>query len=156
MAKEALTQKQEAFARAFFECGNAAEAYRQAYDVEPNARDGWLYVEACQLLDNPKVALRLKSLREQAERISIYNRQKALEEYEEARKLALDIENPSAAVAAVNGKVKLLGLEAPAKAKMDLSSSDGTMTPKPGLDMSKLSDAALAEIVAARDAAQGD
>jgi len=129
MAQGDLTPKQEAFARAFFECGNAAEAYRQAYDVEPNARDGWLYVEACQLLDNPKVAHRLKCLREQAERLSIYNRQKALDEYEEARKLALEIENPSAAVAAVNGKVKLFGLEAPAKAKVDHTSSDGTMTP---------------------------
>jgi hypothetical protein len=37
------------------------------------------------------------------------------------------------------------------------TSPDGTMTPKPAtIDMTKLSDAALAEIVAARDAAKAD
>lgn len=36
--------------------------------------------------------------------------------------------------------------------KKDLTSTDGTMTPKPGLDVSKLSSAALAEIMAAADA----
>ena len=118
---DGLTTKQEAFALAFWETGNAAEAYRRAYDVAPDARDGWLYVEACQLLDNPKVALRLQGLRDQAERLSIFNRDKALAEYEEARQLALTGESPSpaAAVAATNGKVKLFGLEAPTKTKVE-------------------------------------
>jgi DNA-packaging protein gp3 len=40
--------------------------------------------------------------------------------------------------------------------KKDLSSTDGTMTPKPSLDLSKLSTEALAELVAARDAASKD
>lgn len=40
--------------------------------------------------------------------------------------------------------------------KQDNTSSDGSMTPKPTFDLSKLSDEALAEIVAARDAAQED
>ncbi|QNQ64318.1 terminase small subunit [Brucella sp. 6810] len=66
-----LTPKQEAFALAFFETGNAAEAYRRSYDVSENAKDQWIYVEACQLLDNPKVAIGLQELREHAERHSI-------------------------------------------------------------------------------------
>lgn len=117
---DGLTTKQEAFALAFWETGNAGEAYRRAYDVAPDAKDNWIYVEACQLLDNPKIAIRLKGLREQAERLCIFNRDKALAEYEEARQLALTGENPSAsaAVAATNGKVKLLGLEAAAKTKL--------------------------------------
>lgn len=36
------------------------------------------------------------------------------------------------------------------------TSPDGSMTPKPGLDLSKLSTEALAELVAARDAASSD
>lgn len=125
-----LTPKQEAFALAFFETGNAAEAYRRSYDVSENAKDQWIYVEACQLLDNPKVAIRLQELRDHAERHSIYTRQQALDEYEKARDLAIKAGNPSAAVSAINGKVKLYGLEAPVKAKVDHTSSDGTMTPK--------------------------
>ncbi|MBV2144230.1 terminase small subunit [Falsochrobactrum sp. TDYN1] len=126
-----LTPKQEAFALAFFETGNAAEAYRRSYDVSENAKDQWIYVEACQLLDNPKVAIRLQELRDHAERHSIYTRQQALDEYEKARDLAIRAGNPSAAVSAINGKVKLYGLEAPVKAKVDHTSSDGSMTPKP-------------------------
>ncbi|UOA14509.1 GIY-YIG nuclease family protein [Sulfitobacter dubius] len=34
MAERELTRKQEAFALVYFETGNAAEAYRRAYDVE--------------------------------------------------------------------------------------------------------------------------
>ena len=78
-------------------------------------KDGWLYVEACQLLDNPKIALRLKNLREQAERLSIFNLSAAMDEFEQARKLALSVENPAAMVAATTGKVKLFGLDKPAR-----------------------------------------
>lgn len=120
-----LTPKQDAFALAFFETGNAAEAYRRAYDVSENAKDGWLYVEACQLLDNPKITLRLKELQEQAERHSIYTRQKAMEELEQARAEAIKLGNPSAAVSAINGKVKLYGLDAPTKIRAEVTGKDG-------------------------------
>jgi hypothetical protein len=38
------------------------------------------------------------------------------------------------------------------KQALDHTSSDGSMTPRPGVDLSKLSDQALAELIAARDA----
>lgn len=123
MAKGELTEKQEAFARAYFEHGNAAEAYRTAYDVEPNARDSWIYVEACQLLDNPKVSLRLADLRKQAERLSIFTRQKAMDELEEARVLAHAESQPSAAVSATSAKIKLAGFDRPSK--VALTDPDG-------------------------------
>ena len=72
-----------------------------------------------------------------------------MDEFEEARKLALAIENPAAMVAATTGKVKLFGLDKPSK--VDHTSSDGSMSPKP-LDLSKMSDAALAELQAAMNA----
>lgn len=110
-----LTPKQEAFALAYMETGNAAEAYRRAYDVAQDARDSWLYVEACQLLDNPKVALRLKELKERAAKLALYTVSKAYEELEDARSLAMAEKNPSAAVSAITGKVKLFGIEAPSR-----------------------------------------
>lgn len=125
MADEKITPKQEAFALAYFETGNAAEAYRRAYDVSENTKDQWLYVEASQLLDNPKVALRLSDLQEQAEKLSMFTRIRALEEYEQARLLALSEKNASAAVGATAGKVKLFGLDAPAKVKAEHTGKDG-------------------------------
>lgn len=110
-----LTEKQEAFAVAYVQTANAAEAYRQAYDVELNARDSWIYVEALQLLEHPKIAPRIKELQERAKERSEYTVLKALEELESARTMAESEKQPSAAVSAVNSKVKLLGLERPAK-----------------------------------------
>ena len=115
MGRVGLTEKQEAFCLAFFETGNAAEAYRRSYDVAEDAKNSWIYVEACQLLDNPKIALRLQDLRDQAARLSIYTVRDALDEYDEARQIAKQEKNPSAIVAAVSGKVKLLGLDQPRK-----------------------------------------
>lgn len=110
-----LTQRQEHFCLEYLETGSAVEAYRRAYDKDPSARDGWLYVEASQMLDHPKISLRIKSLQEQAARLSVFTVHKAFEEYEEARALALLEKNPSAAVSAVTGKVKLFGLDQPVK-----------------------------------------
>jgi phage terminase small subunit len=153
MAAE-LTPKQEAFVLAFFECGNAAEAYRRAYDVAPDARDGWLYVEACQLLDHPKISLRLQQLKDQAARHSIFTRQAAMDEFEDARVLAVSIKNPAAAVAAINGKVKLFGLEAPIRSKHEHTSPDGSMTPG-GNDALAIITAKLDDIAKRNDKAGG-
>lgn len=139
-----LTVKQEAFACIFFECGNAAEAYRQAYDVAENARDEWIYVEASQLVDHPKIAQRLIDLSEQAANLSIYTRHEAMRELEEARALALKVEQPAGAVSATNAKIKLVGLDRPKR--IDLSSSDGTMTPQPAVNLSGLTDKELKQL----------
>lgn len=121
-----LTQKQEAFALAYFETGNAAEAYRRAYNVAEDAKDSWIYVEACQLLDHPKIAPRVAELRNRAEKMSIFTRQKAMEELEEARILALKVGAPAAAVGATNAKSKLWGIEAPTKVRNIHENPDGT------------------------------
>lgn len=142
-----LTPKQDAFALAFFETGNAAAAYRRAYDVSEDAKDHWIYVEAGQLLDHPEITLRLKELQEQAERHSIYTRQKAMEELEQARAEAIKLGNPSAAVSAINGKVKLYGLDAPTKIRAEVTGKDGG--PLTTVDPSKLSTEALRELMGA-------
>lgn len=70
-----------------------------------------------------------------------------LDELEEARQAALCQEKPQAAamVAASMGKAKLLGLEAPAK--VDHSSSDGSMSPKATVSVAELTDEQLAAII---------
>jgi phage terminase small subunit len=56
-----MTPKQEAFARAYVETGNASEAYRRAYNAEKMS-DEAIRVEACRLLDNPNVSLTVEKL----------------------------------------------------------------------------------------------
>ena len=56
-----LTPKQEAFAQAYVETGNACEAYRQAYSTK-NMSQRALEVEASRLLQHPEVSLRLKDM----------------------------------------------------------------------------------------------
>lgn len=122
-----LTAKQEAFALAYVETGNASEAYRRAYDVKAATGHSTIYSAASRLLDNPKICARVQQLQEQAAEMCLYTVRDAFTEYEVARQLALQEANPSAAVSAVNGKVKLFGLDQPTK--LDHTSSDGSMTP---------------------------
>jgi phage terminase small subunit len=110
-----LTQKQEAFCLAYIETGNAAEAYRRAYDVRAATLHSSIYVNASKLMADAKIKQRVRELQAEAAETALYTKQKAFEEYEAARQLALQVENPSAAVAAVTGKVKLFGMDAPSK-----------------------------------------
>ena len=137
-ATAGLTSKQETFAVAYSISGRATDAYREAYDVDQKATDSWIHVEACQLLDHPKIAPRIKELQDAAKRRSEFTVFKALDELEEARKLAKRTDNPSAMVSATNSKVKVLGMDRPAR--IDHTSSDGSMTPP------SMSDAAIAKL----------
>ncbi len=139
----ALTPKQEAFACAYVETGNASEAYRRAYNAESMGANA-IRVEASRLLDDPNVSLIVTSLREAAAERCIVTVASLTQELEEARALALQEAQASAAVSASMGKAKLHGLIVE---KRDLRSSDGSMTPKSGLDASKLSAEALREIL---------
>jgi hypothetical protein len=105
-----LTAKQEAFCQALVETGSASEAYRIAYDAK-DMKPATVNREAKALTDNPKITTRLAELqRGHAERHEI-TIDSLVGELEEARLAAM--QNPrgiSAAVSAVMGKAKLLGL----------------------------------------------
>jgi phage terminase small subunit len=120
-----LTPKQEAFALAYVELGNAAAAYRQAYGAEKMAPQT-IWSNASRLLDNSKVAARVDALRNRAVNRVLYTVEQAFAEFEEARQLAAQVNNPSAAVSAIAGKVKLLGLDQPAKSEVKVQSEDAT------------------------------
>lgn len=61
VADTKLTPKQEAFARAYVETGNASESYRRAYNVQTMAPEN-IDIEACRLLKHPKVSPRVTQL----------------------------------------------------------------------------------------------
>jgi phage terminase small subunit len=107
-----LTIKQEAFCQAYIETGNASEAYRTAYAAD-KMKAGAIHVNASKLLDNAKVALRVKELQGEIKQRHNVTVDSLLAELEEARQKALGAETPqsSAAVAATMGKAKLTGLD---------------------------------------------
>lgn len=74
----ALTQKQEAFALAYFETGNASEAYRRAYNAE-NMSPNVIHNKASALMAKGDVRVRIEQLRAKAETASVMSRQEALE-----------------------------------------------------------------------------
>lgn len=107
-----LTPKQEAFALAYVETGNASEAYRRAYNAV-KMKPETVNRTAKGLLDNRKIAARVAEL--QAEHVERHKLtvDDLLAELEQARQAALTAETAqsSAAVAATMGKAKLLGLD---------------------------------------------
>lgn len=123
-----LTPKQEKFAQVYVETSNASEAYRQAYNTQKMKQES-IAVNACKLLADANVTLRVQQIREELAKASQIGLKDLLEELEQARQAALGCESPqsSAAVAATMGKAKLLGLD---KQVIDHTSSDGSMTPK--------------------------
>jgi hypothetical protein len=136
-----LTQKREAFCLAYIETGNQSEAYRAAFDAE-NMKAETVHKRASELMANGEVKGRIAELQAQAVERALVSVQSLTEELEEARVLALQEGQPSAAVSASMGKAKLHGL---LTEKVDHKSSDGSMTPKV-VDYSKLSTHALKEL----------
>jgi phage terminase small subunit len=120
---DALSVKQETFALAYVETGNASEAYRRAFTVGETTKPETVWTEASKTLANPKVALRVMELQELASLRTLVSIESLTGELEEARILAMQSENgASAAVAAIMGKAKLHGL---AIEKKELSGKAG-------------------------------
>lgn len=90
-----LTPKQEAFAQAFVELGNASEAYRIAYESE-NMKIETVHRAAKEVYDNPKVAAMISELREEMVERHRLTVDDLIRELEEARAAALHQEKPQA------------------------------------------------------------
>lgn len=107
-----VTEQQEKFCRVFVETGNASEAYRQSYKADRKSANS-VAVDASRLLDNPKVNLRINALRETHTKRHNITVDTLLEKLNTVFTTALAAETPqsSAAVQAVMGQAKLLGLD---------------------------------------------
>ncbi len=106
-----LTPKQEAFALAYVETGNASEAYRRSYNAA-KMKSEVVANKASALLKKGDVRVRVEELKARAVERHDITVDDLIRELEEARKAALTTEKPQAAamVAATLGKAKLLGL----------------------------------------------
>ena len=104
-----LTQKQDKFAMAYVETGNASEAYRRCYNVGEKTKDETVWVKACELLKNGKVAARVVELQAGHQRRHEVTVDSLTAEYEEAREIARNLDQPAPMVSATAGKAKLHG-----------------------------------------------
>lgn len=100
-----LTPKQEAFALAYLETGNASEAYRRSYNCKPDAKPEGIAVNASKLLSDANVALRVAQLQERASAKVVLNRSWVLERLMRNADKALELED----VTASNKALELLG-----------------------------------------------
>jgi phage terminase small subunit len=73
-----LTQKQETFVQGIIEGKSQAEAYKAAYNAS-RMSDNAIYREASLLMSTPKIAQRLKELRDQLATPNIMSAQERLE-----------------------------------------------------------------------------
>lgn len=108
----ALTPKQEAFALAYVETGNASEAYRRAYNAG-NMKPETVNRRAKEALKHGPIAARIKELQAATFERHEITVDDILRELEEARTMAATLDRPqvSAMVAASMGKAKILGFE---------------------------------------------
>jgi len=121
-----LTPKQEAFAMAYVESGNASKAYKAAYYVNENTNNNSISVEASKLKNSPKITLRILEMQEDMrERLEV-TIDGLTKELEYARVTAQENGQASAMVSATMGKAKLHGLLTD---KAQISSPDETMKP---------------------------
>lgn len=120
MAK--LTAKQEKFCQEFMKTGNQSEAYRTSYDVGEGAKNEGIWVNACKVMANAKVSLRVFELQELAQERTLVTVESLTKELEEARQIAKKIDQPSAMNGSSMGKAKLHGLDTQ-KIDMNLSGS---------------------------------
>jgi len=104
-----LTPKQEKFAQKYIELGNAAEAYRIAYDAG-GMKPVTIRRKAAELLEHGNVSAHIARLRATHQERHLVTVDSITTELEEARRMALDTTQPSAAISASMGKAKLHGL----------------------------------------------
>lgn len=104
-----LTPKQEAFAVAYIETGNATEAYRRAYKPT-STKDSTLNRAAKALVDNPKIAARVAELRAPAAEAAQITLESHLADLKKLRDAALSAEKYGPAVQAEIARGKAAGI----------------------------------------------
>lgn len=104
-----MTPKQEAFARAYVETGNASEAYRRAYNAD-NMKDQVIRQKAYELLNHGDVTVMVQQLKGAVQKRHDITVDSITEMLKEDRDLARQNAQTGAAVSASMGLAKLHGL----------------------------------------------
>lgn len=105
-----LTAKQEKFAMLVVEYGNAAKAYREAYDVT-TTNTSTMTRKASEISKKPNVSKYIDDLRKYHRKRHDVTIDSLTAELEEARLMARDQTDPKAMVSASLGKAKIHGLD---------------------------------------------
>ena len=119
-----LTPKQEAFAQAYVETGNASEAYRRAFPRAKHWKPETVHREAHELLKNPKISTRVEALQAELAKRNLWTREQSV------RALIDVINNPNKqtdVISAVKELNAMHGFNAPDK--VELSGPDGGFIP---------------------------
>lgn len=104
-----LTAKQEKFCQNIISGMSGADAYRNSYNCQ-KTKDDVIYVRASELIRKPDIAARIEFLRQEIVEKSEITALDLISELEEVRLAAMGAGQASAAVSAIMGKAKLLGL----------------------------------------------
>ena len=105
-----LTPKQEGFCRDFITTGNQSEAYRRNYNCENMLPDS-VTSKASELMRNVHVRSRVAEMQKKVAKKFEVTVESLTRELDEDRQLARDLEMPSAAIAALNVKARIHGLD---------------------------------------------
>lgn len=110
---DALTSKQQKFVRLYMSGITIIDAYKEAYNVSPTAKREGIQMNANRTMKSPRVAAEIKRLQAKVAKKVMITAESLVEELEEIKRIALSADNPqsAAAVSAVLGKAKLLGLD---------------------------------------------
>lgn len=104
----ALTKRQEAFALAFVELGDATAAFEKAGYTAANRKSQW--EQACRLTKHYKVAARIDELRKPAAQKAMITLETHLAELEALREMAKERGQCNAAIAAEIARGKAAGV----------------------------------------------
>lgn len=152
-----LTPKQEKFAQAVASGMTQADAYRHAYNAE-NMADSTIHEEASRTANDRKVSARIKALQkalqEAATIAALWSRELSIKTKRQALQFAIEKKDSRAIIQASESLDRQYGLE-PAR-KVDITSSDGSMSPNKRRPFEDLTDEELDEELARRGLKRAD
>lgn len=143
--KPPKTDRIEIFAQAIVDGKTQADAYRAAFPASLKWKADYVYIKASEMAKDQKVLLRVQELRKQMESKELWSRERSISILSEIAESKL--EKSKDRITAVD---KLNGMFGYNVLKIDHSSTDGSMSPKP-LDASKLSEQTMKELLEARE-----
>ncbi len=129
---------------------NQSEAYRSAYDVAPDTKTDTVNQKASRLMSEGKIRARVAELRKPVVEAAQITLKGHLERLNELSRISQESGQMSAAIAAEVARGKASGLY------VERTELSGSVAVQATINVSGLSTEALAEIMAARDAAQRD
>ena len=88
-----LTDKQEAFAQAYWDSASATEAYRKVYNAQ-NMAPNTVHTEAHRLLHHPQVAHKIQEIRDTNVELIIWNKVRLMGEIARNQKWGARTGNP--------------------------------------------------------------